>query len=115
MQDSRAKKLQNEKLSDDDIPSAPPFCGSAGEIKQEAEQLQNSREHYAPHAADFRDFSVKNGAKTSESVPPQVKPQDGTGQKMSDASVRSVKSFANSCNCCPIFAFPTEFLHCCNF
>ncbi|XP_057490269.1 uncharacterized protein LOC130776172 [Actinidia eriantha] len=89
VKDSRAKKLLNEKLSDDDIPSAPPFCGSAGEIKQEAEQLQNSRAHYAPRAADFRDFSVKNGAKTSESVPSEVKPQDGTGQKMSDAAVRS--------------------------
>ncbi|XP_057470363.1 uncharacterized protein LOC130759232 [Actinidia eriantha] len=88
VKDSRATKLQNEKFSDEDIPSAPQFCGSAGEIKQEAEQLPTSRAHYASRTADLRDFSVKNGAKISESVPPKVKPQDGTGQKMSDPSVR---------------------------
>ena len=103
MQDSRATKLQNEKFSDEDIPSAPQFCGSAGEIKQESKQLPTSRAHYEFRAADLRDFSVKNGAKISESVPPKVKPQDGSGQKMSDPSVRFVKSFASSCDRCRIF------------
>ncbi|KAL6997387.1 hypothetical protein U1Q18_007514 [Sarracenia purpurea var. burkii] len=89
LKDSRARNLQNEKLSDDDFPSAPPFGGSAGEIKQDAEQLSAARSHYSTRVADLHDFSVKNGPKTSESISSQVKPEDSTGRKMFDQSTRS--------------------------
>ncbi|PQQ10519.1 uncharacterized protein Pyn_37378 [Prunus yedoensis var. nudiflora] len=47
--ESSAKKnfnstnLQSEKLSDDDVPSAPPFCGATQEIKQD-DEISPSRE-----------------------------------------------------------------------
>lgn len=40
--DVNSRKMQNEKLSDDDLPSAPPFSTSAQEIEQD-EQIPVSR------------------------------------------------------------------------
>lgn len=88
VKDSCTRNLQTGTLSDDDIPSAPPICGSAGEIKQDAEQLPTARPHHTPRAADSHD-SVKNGPNIRENISSQVKPRDSTGQKLADQSVRS--------------------------
>ncbi|XP_059631017.1 uncharacterized protein LOC132273926, partial [Cornus florida] len=83
-----AKNLQNGRLSDDDIPSAPPFCGSA--IKTEQSPMRSER--CTPRVADSDDFSVRNEKNISESIPAQaarVYPQDNAGQKIPDPSVRT--------------------------
>uniref|UniRef100_A0A5B6ZKD2 Pesticidal crystal cry8Ba protein n=1 Tax=Davidia involucrata TaxID=16924 RepID=A0A5B6ZKD2_DAVIN len=87
--DLRARNLANERLSDDDIPSAPPFCGSAGATKQDTEQIPTSRAHNTPCVADSQGFSVRNKPNTSESISSGVNPQDNTGQKIPDQSVRT--------------------------
>ncbi|XP_052201357.1 uncharacterized protein LOC127807506 [Diospyros lotus] len=90
VKDSRAKSLQNGKLfDDDDIPSAPPFCGSAGEIKQDPGQLPTARAACIPRQADSHECSVKNDPTSSENGLPRVKVQDTAGQRMSDQSMRS--------------------------
>ncbi|KAI8000219.1 hypothetical protein LOK49_LG09G02077 [Camellia lanceoleosa] len=68
--DSRVRNLPNEKFSDDDIPSAPLFCGSSREIKEDAEQLPTSRAQYKPYVPYSHDFSAKNGPDASDSISP---------------------------------------------
>ncbi|CAL5348876.1 hypothetical protein CsSME_00035553 [Camellia sinensis var. sinensis] len=87
--DSRVRNLPNEKFSDDDIPSAPLFCGSSREIKEDAEQLPTSRAQYKPYVPYSHDFSAKNGPDASDSVSPRVEPEDNTEKKIPDQHVRS--------------------------
>ncbi|KAA8528345.1 hypothetical protein F0562_035700 [Nyssa sinensis] len=87
--DLRARNLPNERLSDDDIPSAPPFCGYAKEIKPDTEQIPTSRAHYTAYVADSQGFSVRNKPNTLESISSGVYPQDNTEQKIPDQSVRT--------------------------
>ncbi|XP_028080585.1 uncharacterized protein LOC114282134 isoform X2 [Camellia sinensis] len=83
------QNLPNEKFSDDDIPSAPLFCGSSREIKEDAEQLPTSRAQYKPYVPYLHDFLAKNGPDASDSSSPQVKPEDNTEKKIPDQHVRS--------------------------
>ncbi|KAL7208179.1 hypothetical protein ACSBR1_030014 [Camellia fascicularis] len=87
--DSRVRNLPNEKFSDDDIPSAPLFCGSSREIKEDAEQLPTSRAQYKPYVPYSHDFSAKNGPDASDSISPRVEPEDNTEKKIPDQHVRS--------------------------
>ncbi|KAL6180048.1 hypothetical protein ACLB2K_046717 [Fragaria x ananassa] len=58
--------LQSEKLSDDDdVPSAPPFCGAAQEIKQN--QQSPARIHRTQHTPSSSDQFVRT-ANTSEAA-----------------------------------------------
>ncbi|KAF5942663.1 hypothetical protein HYC85_020305 [Camellia sinensis] len=82
--DSRVRNLPNEKFSDDDIPSAPLFCGSSREIKEDAEQLPTSRAQYKPYVPYSHDFSAKNGPDASDSVSSRVEPEDNTEKKIPD-------------------------------
>ncbi|KAI7998806.1 hypothetical protein LOK49_LG10G00782 [Camellia lanceoleosa] len=87
--DSRVRNLPNEKFYDDDIPSAPLFCGSSREIKEDAEQLPTSRARYKPYVPYSHDFLAKNGPDASDSISPRVKPEDNTEKKIPDQHVRS--------------------------
>ncbi|KAF5456023.1 hypothetical protein F2P56_025539 [Juglans regia] len=71
-----SRNLQDEKFSDDDdgdIPSAPPFCGSAQEIKQGAVRSP---------------VSTKNNWNTSETTP-CVKVENDTGNRNPEHFVRT--------------------------
>lgn len=49
------ENLQNGRLSDDedeDVPSAPPFCGSTPEIRQTTEEIPTSRAHSTQNKAE---------------------------------------------------------------
>ncbi|XP_059637232.1 uncharacterized protein LOC132279312 [Cornus florida] len=83
-EDFCARNLQ----SDFDIASAP-FCGSAGEIKQETEEITTFRAHHTPCVVGLHDFSVRNEPNTSESAATRVNPKDNTGQKISNQSART--------------------------
>ncbi|KAF3446002.1 hypothetical protein FNV43_RR11180 [Rhamnella rubrinervis] len=76
-----SKKQQNGKFSaDDDIASAPPFCGAAQEIKQAADKSPASKIHGATHAEDSSE--IKSG--------PSIKPEDKSGnENKSDHFVRA--------------------------
>ncbi|KAA8538165.1 hypothetical protein F0562_027773 [Nyssa sinensis] len=100
-----ARNLQNEKLSDDDIPSAPLFRGSAGEITQDTEKIPTSRAHYTPSVADSQGFSVRNKLNTSKSISPVVNPQDNAGQKIPDQSVRTAAGVESGA---PSSSFPAR-------
>lgn len=76
-----SKKLQNGKFSDDDdVASAPPFCGAAQEIKQAADKSPASKIHGTTHAADSSE--IKTG--------PSINPEDKGGhENKSDHFARS--------------------------
>lgn len=58
LQHINMKNLQNQKLSDDDNPSAPPFSDAGGEIKQE-ESPVSTRPIDMPSAAAANGFERK--------------------------------------------------------
>ncbi|VVA16266.1 PREDICTED: ZEAMMB73_Zm00001d018133 [Prunus dulcis] len=71
--ESSAKKnfnstnLQSEKLSDDDVPSAPPFCGATQEIKQD-DDISPSRVHRTPHATASSEFKTTPARKQEGNI-----------------------------------------------
>lgn len=77
-----SRKLQDGKFSDDDdVASAPPFFGSAQEIKQEADRSPASRIHGSAHIANSPEIKTV----------PSIKPEDKTGNgNKSDHFVRFV-------------------------
>ncbi|KAJ7958937.1 Pesticidal crystal cry8Ba protein [Quillaja saponaria] len=57
--DSFSTNQQNGRLfDDDDVPSAPPICTSAQEIRQASEEISDSRERATPFKAGSREFST---------------------------------------------------------
>lgn len=92
-QDSHAKTLPKESFSDgdDDVPSAPPFCGSGQKINESAKQVSPSGEQSKPCAAGSHGFSTKNGPDTLRSVP-GFNSEDKTGMGIPDKFVRFVYS-----------------------
>ncbi|XAR62089.1 hypothetical protein NMG60_11016706 [Bertholletia excelsa] len=88
MKDSSARNLQNGRLSDDEVPSAPPFCGSVGEIKQTAEQYPTAKAHHTSCNVD--NFVPKNARDGSEFNSSKLKLEDNTGQEVPDPSVRKI-------------------------
>ena len=62
---------QNGRISDDeddDIPSAPPFCGSTQEIKQTPEGIPASRAHTTPNKAESSTLKSMSGDKIENQV-----------------------------------------------
>ncbi|KAK3030728.1 hypothetical protein RJ639_036532, partial [Escallonia herrerae] len=100
IKDCRAT-LQNQKPYDDDIPSAPPFSGAAGELKQHTEQAAASRSHYRPSTLDSHGFSAK--PKSSECISPPAKPQVNARQEIPDPSMRTNAGVESSM---PLGSFP---------
>ncbi|CAK9148987.1 unnamed protein product [Ilex paraguariensis] len=64
-----AINLQNQKPSDDDVPSAPPLRGSAGEIKQDAVQIPMSFKPQDNPPKDIPGASVRTSAGLEAGVP----------------------------------------------
>lgn len=91
--DSHAKTLPKESFSDgdDDVPSAPPFCGSGQKINESAKQVSPSGEQSKPCAAGSHGFSTKNGPDTLRSVP-GFNSEDKTGMGIPDKFVRTTAS-----------------------
>ncbi|TXG52695.1 hypothetical protein EZV62_021864 [Acer yangbiense] len=92
--DLHSKNLKNEKFSDDDeddVPSAPPFSGSAQEIKEEAERIPASRLQSATCLRDAQGSATGNGPNAFK---PEsgVKPDDNTGNRNSGQFVRTTAS-----------------------
>ncbi|XWS21422.1 hypothetical protein CRYUN_Cryun30bG0053700 [Craigia yunnanensis] len=77
-----SRKLQLEKFSDDDIPSAPPFSSSVQEVKQDTEHIPASEIESTQCAADSHD------PKTFKSMS-GVKPEHDRNNRKSDEFVRS--------------------------
>ncbi|XAR48510.1 hypothetical protein NMG60_11031358 [Bertholletia excelsa] len=78
--DSHVENLQEEKFADDDIPSAPPICGSASEIKQNIQEPAGTRAHH----------SAKSGGNASEIVSSLLKQEDNTAEiKLDQQHARS--------------------------
>jgi hypothetical protein len=97
LQDLHSRNLQNGKLSDedDDVPSAPPICGSVHEIKQGAERSPASKVCSTPHAAGSCEVSSKKDRNTLETTS-NVKPEHVIGNRNPDEFVRFV-SFSDGC------------------
>lgn len=67
LQNFNSTNLQSEKLSDDDVPSAPPFCGATQEIKQD-DEISPSRVHRTPHATASSEFKTTPGRKQEGNI-----------------------------------------------
>ena len=83
LQHFNMKNLQNQKLSDDDNPSAPPFSDAGGEIKQE------------PSPASSRPNGMPSVAVGSETKTTTATLQNNIRQEMPKTSVRFVFSLEN--------------------
>lgn len=86
MQDLNSRKLQDEKFSDEDIPSAPPFSSSVQEVKQDSRQIPVTEIESAKGAANSRD------PKTFKSMS-GVEPELNKSNKRSNECVRFVQWF----------------------
>ncbi|XP_057986527.1 uncharacterized protein LOC110641989 [Hevea brasiliensis] len=85
--DFHSRNLQNEKFSyDDDVPSAPPFCGSAQEIKESATLA--SGVHKTIHITDSCGFSTNDD---ENKIKPMsgAQPKENLGSKNPDQFVRT--------------------------
>ncbi|KAI3689183.1 hypothetical protein L2E82_47133 [Cichorium intybus] len=80
--ESGARNIKNQKVHDEDIPSAPPFVGPIEEIKQE--QIQHSKTNHTSIRADSSDFAPKE-RKTSS-----IDSKDNTKHETSKQSNRNV-------------------------
>lgn len=87
-QDLHSRKLQNENFSDedDDVPSAPPICGSVHEIKQSSERSHASK------VSGSCEVSTKKDRNTLETTS-SVKPENDIGNRNPDQFVRFVSLF----------------------
>ncbi|KAM1014194.1 hypothetical protein EV1_043720 [Malus domestica] len=61
-----SRNLQSKMFSDEEVPSAPPFCGVTQEIKQDDAKSPN-RVHRTPHATSSSEFKTTTG-KTQDSL-----------------------------------------------
>lgn len=80
MQDVTARNLQNQKFSDDDLPSAPPFCGSGEEVKLDKEKTPAAKVEYSSPLAESN----------IENVAPTISVQDNIAKGTCDSSIRFV-------------------------
>uniref|UniRef100_A0A5B6Z999 Pesticidal crystal cry8Ba protein n=1 Tax=Davidia involucrata TaxID=16924 RepID=A0A5B6Z999_DAVIN len=87
-QDFRGRELQNKKLFDDDIPSAPPLAGSVQEINQVAEQVLSSGAHGTPCPTNSNGSATTDDPNTTKSVSSGVA-HDNTANRISDPSERT--------------------------
>jgi hypothetical protein len=94
LQDLHSRNLQNEKFSDedDDVPSAPPICGSVHEIKQGSERSHASKVCSTPCVAGSCEVSTKKDRNTLETTS-SVKPENDIGNRNPDQFVRFVSLF----------------------
>ncbi|OVA01803.1 hypothetical protein BVC80_9075g46 [Macleaya cordata] len=86
------RNLQTKKLSDDDVPSAPPFSSYGQETNQAAEKSPTSRAHGTPCTVESNGSSIRKEPSTSENLASGVNAQDKTGNKISDLSGRFVQA-----------------------
>lgn len=100
--DLNARNLQNQKPSDDDNPSAPPFSGATGEIKQDAEHIPAFRAQCMPSEVDARGFLKPNSL---ERKSPIINPQNNIRQEIPDVSVRTAACAESGV---PSGSFPTR-------
>lgn len=77
---------------DDDVPSAPPFSGSALEIKQCREQIPASRVQSATVTTHAHASSTQQDPNASKPLS-GVKPSDNTGSRYSEQFMSSVQIF----------------------
>ncbi|KAI5654995.1 hypothetical protein M9H77_32182 [Catharanthus roseus] len=79
--DVTARNLQNQKFSDDDLPSAPPFCGSGEEVKLDKEKTPAAKVEYSSPLA-----ATKSNI---ENVAPTISVQDNIAKGTCDSSIRT--------------------------
>ncbi|KAF9601577.1 hypothetical protein IFM89_020433 [Coptis chinensis] len=83
------RNLQNQKLSDDDVRSAPPICSSGLEANEGAGQHLTSRTQGNPCSADAKSFSVSKVSSTSENIASANGAQCNSGERIPDQSGRT--------------------------
>lgn len=76
------RNLENKRFSDEDIPSAPPFCGSGGEIKIDGETSSVSRKECVSSMAAEKDTPERKSSDTGQ--------QDNVPKDTCDSTVRFV-------------------------
>ena len=79
--------LQNKKILDKCIPSAPPFVGSEPDFKETAEQISAFKAHGTPSLSNSSGSATKNEIQESRST---------TGHGISNQSTRFVCVFYTS-------------------
>lgn len=92
--DLRSRNMHMEKFTDDedgDVPSAPPFSGSALEIKQCREQIPASRVQSATVTAHAHASSTQQDPNASKPLS-GVKPSDNTGSRTAAVADSAVPS-----------------------
>ncbi|PIA46481.1 hypothetical protein AQUCO_01500196v1 [Aquilegia coerulea] len=85
-QDFHVRNLQRKKLSDDEIPSAPPFCGSGQELNQGTEQFSTIGACGTPLTEDLND-SLRKESNMSKSTVSGVDSQDHPVRTAADVEV----------------------------
>ncbi|CAH1440337.1 unnamed protein product [Lactuca virosa] len=83
LNESNGKNIENRQASKEDFPSASPFSGSFGEIKQEKEHSPLPKTDYTPSTADLVDFVAKS---TVEKKTPVEDLKTSHKQEMSNPS-----------------------------
>ncbi|CAH1442252.1 unnamed protein product [Lactuca virosa] len=83
LQESNGRNIEKRQASKEDFPSAPPFSGSFGEIKQEKEHSPIPKANYMSSTADSVDFLAKS---TVEKKTPVVDLKEINKQETSNPS-----------------------------
>ena len=73
--------MEKQRFSDEDVPSAPPFCGSGGEIKIDRETSPVSKMEY---------LSSMKAEKDNLGRSPGISQQDNVPKYTRDSTVRFV-------------------------
>lgn len=81
--------MDSQRFSDEDVPSAPPFCGSGGEIKLDRETSPAPKRQYL--------FSMEAEKNTLGRRSPATGEQDSVRQDTCDSTVRFVCLYGICC------------------
>ncbi|KAL5714311.1 hypothetical protein ACHQM5_016292 [Ranunculus cassubicifolius] len=90
--DSHVKGMCDRRLSDDDVPSAPPFGDSSMEASQDTVNNSVSGVHVTPGARNAKEFSVRKDPATSGNVNSAAGAQCDMGKKSPGQSGRTVEA-----------------------
>ncbi|KAJ4964028.1 hypothetical protein NE237_023967 [Protea cynaroides] len=86
--DFHVRGVWNRKLSDDDVPSAPPFSTSH-EFNQEAEKITVPNAHGTPCKPESNGFSIRKEPNLSKSIPSGDASQNNARNRGPDQSIRT--------------------------
>ncbi|CDP11484.1 unnamed protein product [Coffea canephora] len=94
--DVTSRNLEKQRFSDEDVPSAPPFCGSGGEIKIDRETSPVSKMEY---------LSSMKAEKDNLGRSPGISQQDNVPKYTRDSTVRTAAAAESGI---PSSTYPTR-------